>query len=85
MPLALVESPLRDCRARGRRTPEPRRGGASPADVVEIVHARTEGWVTGLRLTALPLQRTEFALLLVSLDTFEFWFTIVTPWAITER
>jgi len=53
--------------------------------VVEIVHARTEGWVTGLRLTALPLQRTEFALLLVSLDTFEFWFTIVTPWAITER
>jgi LuxR family maltose regulon positive regulatory protein len=34
-------------------------GASSATDVVEIIHARTEGWVTGLRLTALSMQRTD--------------------------
>ncbi len=33
-------------------------GATAVPDVVDIIHSRTEGWVTGLRLTALSLQRS---------------------------
>jgi LuxR family maltose regulon positive regulatory protein len=34
-------------------------GATTVPDIVDMIHSRTEGWVTGLRLTALSLQRTD--------------------------
>ncbi len=42
-------------------------GAPAPAAVAETIHARTEGWVTGLRLAALSLQRTDPAQLIAAL------------------
>ena len=43
-------------------------GAPLPAAVVDAIQSRTEGWVTGLRLAALSLQRRDPAQLLATLD-----------------
>ena len=43
-------------------------GAPLPATVVDAIQSRTEGWVTGLRLAALSLQRDDPARLLATFD-----------------